>query len=46
VRIQKILYYIGVMAEATDVEMLLNTGVVRVKSRKRARKTAKPAIAN
>ena len=45
-RIQKILYYVGVMAEPSDLDALLNTGVVKVKSRKRVRKAAKPVVAS
>ncbi|GFO54556.1 hypothetical protein GMSM_15630 [Geomonas sp. Red276] len=42
-RIKKILRYMGVMAEESEIKLLLNTGVVTVKSQKRNRKAAKPA---
>ncbi|GFO65866.1 hypothetical protein M1B72_02570 [Geomonas paludis] len=42
-RIQKILRYATVMADENDVKALLNSGVVTYKTRKKARRTAKPA---
>lgn len=45
VRIQKILQYVVVMADGSDIDQLLNSGVVTKKTRKRARKTAKPVVA-
>ena len=45
-RIQKILHYLAVMADESDIVMLLNSGVVTRKARKRARRTAKPVVAN
>jgi hypothetical protein len=45
-RIQNILHYVGVMAEAADIDLLVNSGVVTIKSRKKARKTVKPVVTN
>lgn len=45
-RIRKILHYLTVMAEENDIATLLNSGVVTRKSRKRARRTVKPATSN
>ncbi|MBU5611367.1 hypothetical protein [Geomonas azotofigens] len=41
-RIQKILRYASVMADENDLNALLNSGVVIYKTRKKARRTAKP----
>ena len=44
-RIKRILHYLAVMADESDIVTLLNSGVVTRKSKKRARRTAKPVIA-
>ncbi|GFO70567.1 hypothetical protein GMLC_41460 [Geomonas limicola] len=46
--IQKILYYIAIFADESDIQMLLNSGVVTKKPRKRTRKSVKhvPAPGN
>ena len=44
-KIQKILFYVAVMAEDADVSLLLSSGVVTKKSQKRVRKTLKPVVA-
>lgn len=41
-RIQKILRYATVMADENDLKALVNSGVVIYKTRKKARRTAKP----
>jgi len=43
-RIQKILHYVGVMADESDIELLLNSGVVTRKIRKSLHKTSKPVV--
>ncbi|GFO54610.1 hypothetical protein GMSM_16170 [Geomonas sp. Red276] len=45
-RIQKILHYVAVMAEERDIDMLLNTSVVRRKTKKRIRRSVKQVTAN
>ena len=45
-RIQKILHYLVVMADDSEIMALINSGVVTYKTRKRARKAAKPVVAN
>jgi len=45
IMIQKILYYVAIFAEETDIRAMLSTGVVVKKSRPRGRKIAKPAPA-
>ena len=45
-RIQKILHYVGVMADESDIDLLLNSGVVTRKIRKSVHKTSKPVVAN
>lgn len=45
-RIQKILHYFGVMADEGDINLLLNSGVVTRKDRKKARKISKPVVTN
>ncbi len=45
-RINKILHYLAVMADEKDVSVLLNSGVVTRKTHKRARRSAKPAVAS
>lgn len=43
--IQKILYYVAIFANESDIKVLLSTGVVTKKSKVRARRTVKPAPA-
>lgn len=43
-KIQKILHYLSVMAEQSDLARLLKTGVVRYKARKSPKKSARPAV--
>lgn len=45
-RIQKILYYVAIFADESDITMLLNSNVVTKKTQVRARRTAKPVVAN
>ena len=45
-RIEKILSYVVVMGEESDITMLLNSGVVTEKTGKRARRNTKPAVIN
>lgn len=45
-RIKRILHYLAVMADESDLNALLNTGVVTRKSQKKARRTVKPALQN
>lgn len=45
-RIQKILHYVAIFAEESDITMLLNSNVVTKKTQVRGRKTAKPVVAN
>lgn len=45
-RIHKILRYLSVMADENDTKALLQSGVVKIKIRKRARKTAKSTSSN
>ncbi|GFO69234.1 hypothetical protein GMLC_28130 [Geomonas limicola] len=45
VMIQKILSYLAIFADQSDIQLLLNTGVVTKKSKTRARRTLKPAPA-
>lgn len=45
-RIRKILHYVAIFGDQSDVTALLNCGVVTRKSTKRARRSAKPAAAN
>jgi len=45
-RIQKILHYVAIFAEESDITMLLNSNVVTKKTQVRARRTAKPVVAN
>lgn len=45
-RIQKILHYVAVMADESDIDLLLNSGAVTRKIRKSVHKTSKPVVAN
>lgn len=45
VTIQKILHYVAIFGDESDITVLLNSGVVTKKSRARARRAAKPAPA-
>jgi hypothetical protein len=45
-RIEKILHYLVVMADESDITVLLNSGVVSNKTRKKIRKSVKPAVAS
>lgn len=45
-RIKRILHYIMVMGDESDITALINSGVVTRKSKKRARRTVKAAAAN